>query len=212
VSIKIGPAGKIFLVHSPFLTETSTFFKAAIEGNFKEGVDQEVTMPEESEQTFEHFVRWLYSGGYREETMPLGGESEWAARIKEIIDLYVFADKVGCLALEHDMAREFYLLVKGPLSFLPVESVDYLYGLPISAELLREITVAYFVWKVKTAFYTTSKILQTLLARLPEFTKAVLIEMSARYGQEDARDPFEEGVDFYLAKHRITDGQKSGGK
>jgi BTB/POZ domain len=216
VTIKIGPAGKIFRVHSSFLAETSTFFKAAIEGNFKEAVDQQITMSEECEETFERFVRWLYSVGYREEEiMRIRGESELAARFKEIIDLFVFADKIGCLALEHDMVRDFYFLLDDYLGIFPLESVNYLYGVPVGAELLREMTVPYFVWEVNTSFYTTSENLQSLLARLPEFTKAVLIEMSARYGEMDAENPFFEGVTFYLdkhsEKHRNTDGLKSGG-
>jgi hypothetical protein len=195
-----------------FPTETSTFFKAAIEGNFKEGVDQQVKMLEESEETFEHFVHWLYRGGSREEITPLDEVSECAARIKETIDLYVLADKVGCPALERDMVREFYLLLGGLVYTFPMESVEYLYGLPISAAPLRDMTVAYYVWEIETRLYTWSKNLQSLLARFPEFTKAVLIEMSTRYGLLDAHSPFDRSMDIYLSKYLITDGRASGGK
>jgi BTB/POZ domain len=215
VTIKIGPAGKTFRVHSSFLAETSTFFRAAIEGNFKEAVDQQITMSEECEETFERFLRWLYGSGNPGLITRVSEESEYAARLKATIDLYVFADKVGCLALEHDMVRDFFSLLDSPPSIFPSEFVDYLYGLPVGAELLREMTVAFFVWKVETRLYVTLDTIQSLLARWPEFTKAVLIEMSARYGEEDAKNPFVEGVMFYLDKHseklQNTDGRESGG-
>jgi hypothetical protein len=159
-----------------------------------------------------HFVRWLYSGASREEITPLSEDSECAARIKETIDLYVFADKVGCPALEREMVGEFLLLLSGPLFDFPIESVEYLYGLPINAEPLIEMTVAYYVWEIDTDTYARSKNLQSLLARLPEFTKAVLIEMSTRYGLLDTHSPLDRSMDFYLSKYQITVGRESGGK
>jgi len=61
VSLEVGPDEKTVCVHKSFLIEASTFFKSAITGNFKEAADNEIKRPEESEEVFEPFLRWVYS-------------------------------------------------------------------------------------------------------------------------------------------------------
>jgi hypothetical protein len=190
------------LVHSSFLTETSTFFKAAIGGNFKGAVGQQVKMPGGGEATFEHFVRWLYSG-CREKVTPtedIFTAGTTAANIKDIVGLFVLGDKVGCQELKHDMVRQYHLLLDSVVPVIPLESIEYLYGRPISTEPLREMTVAYFVWIIPTQLYKTGEALGELLAKLPEFTKEVLIEMGSRYGVRKAINPLKKGVNCFLAK------------
>ena len=198
-TVKVGPEEKIYLIHPSFLTEASPFFKAAITGNFKEAAAREVKLLEEREEMFEHFVRWLYSGCVEEFT-PTNDSSICAARIKETIDLYIFADKVACQGLKRAMIRKFYLLVDSRPFVFPVDSVEYLYSRPITAEPLREITVLFWVWYGSVGIFKKKQDVQNLLAKAPEFAQEALIEMSRRFGQEDSTNPLEDGVDYFLAK------------
>ncbi|ERF70748.1 hypothetical protein EPUS_05100 [Endocarpon pusillum Z07020] len=199
-TIYVGPEEEIFIIHSSFLTEASAFFKAAITGNFKEATANAIKLPEECVETFEHFVRWLYRG-CRDELIPTNDLSICGARIKNIIDLYVFADKIGCQELKQVMVRELYLLVlkSGSLCY-PLDSVGYLYSRPITAEPLREITVAFYVWYINIESFEANEDVGELLVKAPEFAKEVLIEMSRRYGKKKATNPLEKGVDHFLGK------------
>lgn len=51
-----------FLVHKELLTSASPFFDAALNGSFKEGLEQIVRLPEEKTEVFEWFLQWLYTG------------------------------------------------------------------------------------------------------------------------------------------------------
>ena len=44
------------------LTHCSTFFAAALNGGFAEGISGSVNLPEESPAAFEMWVTWLYIG------------------------------------------------------------------------------------------------------------------------------------------------------
>ena len=202
VTIKVGPEEREFHVHKLFLIEASTFFQSAFEGNFREATENEIKMPEESAEVFEHFIRWLYTycDCATENKPTTDSIAIRAAKIKRIIDLYVFGDKVGCRALQQDMIREFFLPLGTRPFFFPYGSVEYLYSQSITAEPLREMTVAFHVWFVEPHLYKTEQNLQELLASSPEFAKEVLVEMGGKYGQIGATNPLNKGVDYFLAK------------
>ena len=196
-TIKVGPEEKIFLIHSSFLTEASTFFKAAITGNFQEASANEIKLPEERVMTFEYFVRWLYRG-CRDELAPTDDSDFCNGRIKNIIDLYVFADKIGCQELKQALVRELYFLAVESRPFCyPVDSVEYLYSCPITAEPLREITVAFWVWYIDIEVFED---VGEMLVKAPEFAKEALIEMSRRFGKKEVTNPLKKGVDHFLGK------------
>lgn len=59
VNIFIGKNRKLFLTHRDQLYDASPVFKAAFEGRFRESSEQKMDLPEEDEDTFKSFVRWL---------------------------------------------------------------------------------------------------------------------------------------------------------
>ncbi|KAJ8111674.1 hypothetical protein OPT61_g5789 [Boeremia exigua] len=60
ITILVGPQKKRFVVHKSVLIHHSSYFRAALTGNFKEASDMVVELKEECEITFEIFVHWLY--------------------------------------------------------------------------------------------------------------------------------------------------------
>ena len=58
----VGIEEKIFNTHKELLCEVSSYFKAALEGQFQEAETQTIKMVDEDAATFEYFQLWLYSG------------------------------------------------------------------------------------------------------------------------------------------------------
>lgn len=93
VNIYVGDERKKFHLHRDLLCERSEFFKASFEGHFKEAEAQELTLPEDSIESFERLVGWLYGAPLM--SMPLvPSQDEFSA----YVDLFILAKK---LCLEH---------------------------------------------------------------------------------------------------------------
>jgi hypothetical protein len=60
----VGPEEYRFDVHKALLCESSNFFQAALNGNFKER-EGKVRLPDQETRTFKFFVHWLYTGKLR---------------------------------------------------------------------------------------------------------------------------------------------------
>lgn len=71
VLVKVGPEEQKFTIHKGLLCAVSTYFKAALEGGFKEAEEQMINMPEDDVEVFEHFQLWVYTGSFME-----AGETE----------------------------------------------------------------------------------------------------------------------------------------
>jgi hypothetical protein len=61
VTVKIGPEKKTYSVHASFLTYHSEYFRAALNGSWKEAEDRVVTLEDVEPDAFEVFVDWLYT-------------------------------------------------------------------------------------------------------------------------------------------------------
>lgn len=59
VTIKVGAEKSVFLVHKGILCRESSYFKAALEGNFREAMECCVVLDDEDLETFERFNTWL---------------------------------------------------------------------------------------------------------------------------------------------------------
>ena len=60
----VGRAAKKYCLHKTLLCHHSTFFDAAFNGEFKEGKSGELRLPEETPDSFDLFVHWLYRGSF----------------------------------------------------------------------------------------------------------------------------------------------------
>jgi BTB/POZ domain len=106
VVIKVGSSQEIFHVHKAFLCEVSPFFRAALDGAFKEALEDAMTFPEDKQETFERFLAWLYFKEYAVTS------KEGSARLEDkdtencwddIIDDHVFADKIKAEAFDREI-------------------------------------------------------------------------------------------------------------
>lgn len=90
VDVYVGEERKKFKLHRDLLCERSEFFKAAFEGHFKEFEADELALPEDSVESFELLVGWLYGAPL----MSIPSEDAFPA----YLDLNILAGK---LCLEH---------------------------------------------------------------------------------------------------------------
>ena len=58
----VGPDRKVFSLHKRLLCENSEYFKAALEGSFKEATTQSIELLDDKVEIFKVFQHWLYTG------------------------------------------------------------------------------------------------------------------------------------------------------
>ena len=62
VQVKVGPNKTVFTFHKDLLCNTAAYFRAALEGSFKEALEQSIEMPEDDPEVFKYFQLWIYTG------------------------------------------------------------------------------------------------------------------------------------------------------
>ena len=88
-----GDAKKIWHLPEKLLKSKSTFFTAALEGGFAEGVSKHITLPEEDPDNFEWFVVWLYVG-----LDPIDD-----AEMDALVPLWLLGDRLGCSLMQDEV-------------------------------------------------------------------------------------------------------------
>ncbi|MCJ1379094.1 hypothetical protein MMC17_002194 [Xylographa soralifera] len=80
-TLVVGPEKQVFKMHKELLCSVSPYFKAALEGDFKEAQEQKIELAEDDPETIEYFQLWLYMQSIldKEETV---SSINWGALIK----------------------------------------------------------------------------------------------------------------------------------
>jgi hypothetical protein len=97
VTIKVGPEEKIFTVHKKLLCGRSDFFLKAFSNGFAEAQTGVISFPEDTEEAFDKFVTWLYTGNFTLPNCPTTEvlEGEFEAFIgQHLIPTFILADKL----------------------------------------------------------------------------------------------------------------------
>ena len=77
----------MFTIHKGILCKDSSYFLAALNGNFKEALENKITLPEDHAEIFQIFQQWAYSGSMR-----YGDTDEAALSTALLIVIYTFAE------------------------------------------------------------------------------------------------------------------------
>ena len=152
VQIEVGPGQKKFTVHKDFVSDASTFLKAAFRENsdFRENNDQLVKLPEDDPDTFEAFLAYAYSDEFT--GLDLRDlEDNNTARLKaldDLVTLYVFADKIGAQELKRCMIETWLGYMASYCDYIiPRSRLRSLYEKTMPGSGLRKIAVALHVWE-----------------------------------------------------------------
>lgn len=92
---------EVFNVYKSFICYHSAFFDAAFNGSFKEGVDQEMDLPDVEPYVFGMFVSWMYTGDIK---IVLPKKCKTPA-FTNYIYAWVFGDRIFCPRFQDDVLR-----------------------------------------------------------------------------------------------------------
>ena len=97
VTVIVGEKKRVFKIHKNLLCSSSEFFKATLDGKFKEAEEREINLEEEDPQTFERVVLWIYSGSLLEKN-----ETSTTLGYADLLKIYVFAEARCMTELQND--------------------------------------------------------------------------------------------------------------
>lgn len=109
-----------FHVHEGKLCELS-FFRAALQGQFKEASEKAINMPEDDPEAVSALIEWLYTEGYTIHENKLHESTMKLREVSEVLDpslaflrglfhleVYVVASKYDCSALQREARNSYY--------------------------------------------------------------------------------------------------------
>lgn len=157
--LKVGPKKTRFDVHKRQLCELSPFFNAAFNGKFQEKAGT-MNLVEDNLYAFEHFVRWIYE---RNVDIPLEGKNDETlkARMRDLIDVYILADKYDIPALKNSIMEILFDAVKigsdkalQCLRLPKLRDMEHIFANTGRGSTLRKFVTACNTWFVSRQWYT----------------------------------------------------------
>lgn len=193
MSVIVGEEQASFYVYRNVICESSSFFKAALNGAFKEGVECKVTLPEDDPDVFEQFLQWIYTKAYNISPITDTSPKNLCKQSWQYVRLYVFAEKTQVNSLKDHILEQLYALRQrfGKVQAVTYECVEFAYDHTPPDSALRKLLVAMFVW-------TDVKIDAKAITAIPEFAAEVASGMQQRIHSPSLVDPFTVSINIIL--------------
>lgn len=134
VQVKVGP-GKTFIIHKGILCRSAAYFKAALEGGFKESKDQVLELLEDDPVVFSHFELWLYTGKILELH-----ESVKNIAWRVLTKIYLFGDARGIPELQN-ATIDLYIDKNYAAKEIPTYEINLIYENTLENSPLRRLLV-----------------------------------------------------------------------
>ncbi|KAF1950253.1 hypothetical protein CC80DRAFT_598275 [Byssothecium circinans] len=138
----MSPECQTFWVHEGLLVKRSGFFKAALDGHWKESDEKTIRLPEDHPDVFGLYVAMIYMG----RLYVLPSESDTYGGQHELCELYILADKLQDISSKNLVVDA--LLVharRARICLSSIETLKFVYGNTPDGSLLRELLVDAFV-------------------------------------------------------------------
>ena len=144
VTVYVGPDSYAFHIYKELLCRDSPFFKAALDGNFKEGSEQTVSLPEDDVGTFRIYQTWLNTTQLRYNF----DHVEWWLCFAK---LWVLADKIRSTALRNRTVDAICATVRlsPDLHWASPQAVCYTFDNTSSDSPLRTLIVYHAYYNAK---------------------------------------------------------------
>ncbi|KAF2813060.1 uncharacterized protein BDZ99DRAFT_437889 [Mytilinidion resinicola] len=142
VSINVGKQKKEFRVFKGLLTYYSSYFAAALNGSFKEGVTQVVELEEDKPEVFEAFKRWMYNRRLRDQDPT----PSWLKSTKYhqfLCEVFVFGDMRGIPGLKN-MAIDQLHRATAESWVVPNDAIKYVYDNTPESSALRSFILCIY--------------------------------------------------------------------
>lgn len=135
VHFMLGPDKKVFTIHKNLLCKTAPYFEAALNGSFKEALEQSIEMPEDDPTMFECFQVWIYTG-----SIVGTNETENDVETLTLIKVYAFAERLNIIDLQN---VAMHLLIDQVLNRreLPTGQIPFIYEHTCENSALRRLIV-----------------------------------------------------------------------
>jgi hypothetical protein len=144
----VGSSPVSFHAHIDLLCTSSTFFNKALNGEFKEGIDKVVPMPDDEPEIFLEFLNWLYDRKH------FNGMPLVFVDVLKWCKLWILADKLDVPALQNfAMESIFKTFDSYDGHSLPASTFNHVYQNSVPNSPLREVLWQFAVRKMALKFY-----------------------------------------------------------
>ncbi|PVH88242.1 hypothetical protein DL98DRAFT_628101 [Cadophora sp. DSE1049] len=110
----VGTEEVVFTVPKDLLCQNSKFFDRALNGKFKEGVEQTIRLPEDTVMAFQMMLQWIYTGNI---TISQDWDEDMSVITGIYLDFFKLADKIDLLGPLTPMFQKFRNHLQGPRSW-----------------------------------------------------------------------------------------------
>jgi BTB/POZ domain len=205
VVVQVGSSPESFHVHKSFLCNASPFFRAALEGQFKESAEGVLKLPEDSPDTFERFLSWLYLNEYKVMGRKKDRSSEGFWR--EVVRDHSFAEKVQVGAFQKtiidNLLHEYKFSKLKPMS---LKSVLHIYAETSETSSLRRLAVA--MYGCISGDWFQDPVVVGELADVPRFTAELVKSIAG--GRRTVRKRETLTVQEIYQEEKGNNGSKAG--
>ena len=186
VTILVGEDSTPFFVHRDQLCDASSFFKAAFEGAFLEGIEMRMSLPEEEEHTFDLFIQWLYNQGYE---IFHEKDNDKGQQYMEPVKLYILADKYDVTDLKSHVITK--LFEERDEEWAPGQAtVAYAYEHTPQNSRLRKFLVDWWTCRVDLPWFRLEDT-QEWLKEHPEVASAVISSFANTISRKTQKNLFD---------------------
>ena len=154
IAIVVGtePHTKTWHLPKELLLNASSFFAAALNGNFTEAKSKMIALPEDISDAFSLFARWLYIGKIG--CVSVAPELEEMERVwaisKTLVQACILGDKLGCLIFR-DLAM-LKLIEHLSKEIMGEEEIRYVFDHSAQGSKLRQFTIDELRWVLQEGF------------------------------------------------------------
>lgn len=140
VIVEVGAEHTAFSIHKGVLCHHSSFFRAALSGDFKEAHEGKVILDEDNAGIFKLVYYWMYLGRLYDQ----GPDTKKAHEVyRELAELWIFGDKRGMVSLKNDVIDTLHTFLLKAWAFPRVEVIALIYSKTTPTAMLRKIVVEY---------------------------------------------------------------------
>lgn len=140
MTIIVGKEKKAYTLHKDLLCFYSDYFRAALNGNFKEATERKLELLDVDTSLFDAFQVWVY-------TRDLQGPDGHHEYFKFLVDMWVLGDQHQIPLLQNQAMNEIFAKVKKSKLFsLPV--VPVVYAKTMAGSPLRKAAIEIVAWNM----------------------------------------------------------------
>jgi hypothetical protein len=197
ITVLVGPSEKSYTVHKDFMTSASLVFSAMLNGNFIEGNEGRIKLPEEDPYIFDHIVAILYRGVAKSDVdiKPVTiASSTGYKNVSICVRLYIALDKYQLNVAKNEVIDVMRAKMKHENKCFNNDTIAYIYNETTHNSPLRKYAASLVAFRAAVDGVKTTEFRQ-LIMDYPEFGFDVItqtpamVKKYARKQEANSADP-----------------------